>query len=307
MFPEAALAYLGADFGVCGEGEVVFVQLLDALEKRQDPFGLPGVYAAGRGCGGARSFAEDLDALAMPAEDLWSAANPRDPDLWVPVQTRRGCPLDCNYCSTAQIEGRSLRARSPGRVVDHLQRAAEAGFRKFYFVDNTFNLPVSYALELCRGIASRRLEIQWRCILYPQDVPEELVVAMADAGCVEVSLGFESGAEPVLRAMSKQFGPAEVREISARLAARGIRRMGYLLLGGPCETKQTVAESLDFAQSLRLDLLKTTVGVRIYPHTPLAKRAVEEGMVAPEDDLLHPRFYVRPELADWLDAVVPPP
>ncbi len=50
----------------------------------------------------------------------------------------------------------------------------------------------------------------------------------------------------------------------------GIKRIGFLLLGGPSETRDTVEESLEFAESLRLDSLKITVGIRIYPHTPLA-------------------------------------
>ena len=56
------------------------------------------------------------------------------------------------------------------------------------------------------------------------------MTAMAEAGCVEVSLGFESGSKQVLRAMNKQFEPEEVREISDRLVAHGIRRLGFLLL-----------------------------------------------------------------------------
>jgi radical SAM superfamily enzyme YgiQ (UPF0313 family) len=123
---------------------------------------------------------------------------------------------------------------------------------------------------------------------------------MAEAGCVEVSLGFESGCPKVLEAMNKRFGPAEVREISDRLAAHGIRRLGFLLLGGPGETKETVDESLAFARSLNLDMLKISVGIRLYPHTPLAQQAVEEGVVAAEDDLLMPRFYIRPGLEDYI-------
>jgi radical SAM superfamily enzyme YgiQ (UPF0313 family) len=72
--------------------------------------------------------------------------------------------------------------------------------------------------------------------------------------------------------------------------------MGFLLLGGPGETRETVEESLAFADSLRLEALKTTVGIRIYPGTPLARRAVQDGMISPEDDLLQPRFYLTPGL-----------
>jgi radical SAM superfamily enzyme YgiQ (UPF0313 family) len=296
IFPAAALAYLGADFGVCGEGEVVLPALLSRLEQAGDPADLPGIYTAGRTDRPARAFAADLDSLPLPAEDLWPTADPAEPDLWVPVQSRRGCPLECSYCSTPGLEGRTIRARTPALVTEKVARLARAGFRRLYFVDNTFNLPADYALELCRRIAANRLEIGWRCILYPQNVPEELVEAMTAAGCVEVGLGFESGSPAVLRAMNKGFSPEEVREISERLGAHGIRRMGFLLLGGPGETQDTVAESVTFAESLRLDQLRITVGIRIYPDTPLAQTAVREGAVAAEDDLLFPRFYLTPGL-----------
>ena len=64
--------------------------------------------------------------------------------------------------------------------------------------------------------------------------------------------------------------------------------MGFLMLGGPGETKESVLASLAFADSLELDALKISVGIRIYPHTALAEQAVVEGMVAPNDHLLFP-------------------
>ena len=160
-------------------------------------------------------------------------------------------------------------------------------------------------MELCRLISDQRLNVGWRCILYPHHVPEELVAAMADAGCVELSLGFESGSSGVLRALNKRFDPEEVRQISDLLAKYGIRRFGFLLLGGPGETKQSVHESLAFADSLGLEMLKVTVGIRIYPQTPLEKIALEEGVISDADDLLFPRYYLRPELEGWILDMVP--
>ena len=305
MFPDAALAYLGADLGICGEGEVVFPALLKRLQQGQDPSGLPGVHVAGGGCRAGRQFAPDLDRLPLPEDGLWLTVEPPTPDLWVPVQSRRGCALGCTYCSTADIEGRAVRARSPQLVVEHIRQVANAGFEQLFFVDNTFNFPLSYAMELCKRIAAERLNIAWRCILYPHRVPEELVAAMAEAGCVEVSLGFESGSKDVLRGMNKRFDPEEVRRISNLLAEHGIRRLGFLLLGGPGETRKSVKQSLAFADSLHLEMLKVTVGIRIYPRTSLAKIALEEGVISDADDLLLPRFYLRPELEDWIFDAVP--
>ncbi len=300
IFPSAALRYLGADYGVAGDGEVVFPELLECLEEGRDPFGLPGVHVAGRGEPPESSFRE-LASSPLPRDEApWRMADPAVADLWFPVQSRRGCPNDCSYCSTARIQGRRIRCRPPAEVAEHVARLAAAGFRRIYFVDNSFNIPEAHAFELCRAL--RRLEppVTWRCILYPHVVPEELVASMAAAGCVEVSLGFESGSPAVLREMNKRFTPADVRAASDRLAAHGVRRMGFLLLGGPGETRETVEQSLAFASSLTLDALRITVGIRIYPGTPLARRAVEEGIVSRDDDLLRPRFYLAAGLAPWI-------
>ncbi|MBE9530984.1 MAG: hypothetical protein IMF00_06935 [Proteobacteria bacterium] len=88
------------------------------------------------------------------------------------------------------------------------------------------------------------------------------------------------------------------------LAQYGIRRMGFLLLGGPGETKESVEESLAFADSLQLEAVKVTIGIRIYPETDLAKTALREGVITPDDDLLFPRFYLVKGLEDWLRETV---
>ena len=84
----------------------------------------------------------------------------------------------------------------------------------------------------------------------------------------------------------------------------GIGRMGFVLLGGPGETRETVEESLEFADSLELEAVKVTTGIRIYPYTPLAKAAIADGVVSPEDDLLYPRFYLARGLEGWIEEKV---
>ena len=300
LFPREALAYLGADYGVCGDGEVVFPQLLECLEHGEDPGDLPGVYVAGREDRRGLAMAADLDALPAWDESLTGTCDPSADDLWVPVQTRRGCPNDCSYCSTARIQGRTIRSRDPHLTVAAIERLGQAGYRRFYFVDNSFNIPESQALLICRLLRDLRPRVTWRCILYPHRVHEDLVRAMAEAGCSEASLGFESGSRRILREMNKRFSPEEVSEIVHLLAAYGIRRRGFLLLGGPGENRETVEESLAFAHSLPLDELRITVGIRIYPGTPLASRAVADGVIRSEDDLLEPCFYLAPGLEPWI-------
>jgi hypothetical protein len=80
--------------------------------------------------------------------------------------------------------------------------------------------------------------------------------------------------------------------------------MGFLLLGGPGETKETVLESLKFAESLDLESMKVTSGIRIYSNTTLARIAASEGLIQQGDDLLFPVFYMASGLETWLDDTV---
>ena len=299
IFPEGALSFLGADMGIRGEGELAFPTLIERIEQGGDLSGAFGLYLPGQGLQCKRLFTKNLDTLPLPETDLWSLPSQKD-ELWMPVQTRRGCPLACSYCSTGAIEGRVIRRHSPEAIVRWISHWREAGIHQFFFVDNTFNLPPFHAKEICRKIIYYGLNIRWWSILYPKQVDKELVELMARAGCEQVSIGFESGSERILKNMNKRFNLKEVRQISGILSDHSIRRMGFLLLGSPGETRESVEESLLFADSLKLESLKITVGVRIYPHTSLAKRAVDDGVISSHDDLLFPRFYLAKGLEDWL-------
>ena len=80
--------------------------------------------------------------------------------------------------------------------------------------------------------------------------------------------------------------------------------MGFLLLGGPGETRASVEESLTFVDALNMDAVRVTVGIRIYPHTALAETALQEGVLSAGDNLLFPRFYLGRGLEDWLPETV---
>lgn len=304
IYPKAALAASEADIGIEGEGEAVFNMVLERLKNNETLEGLPGVHVKGRGLMAEKVLIREPDAFTLPDPDLLIAARGDAGDLWIPVQTRRGCPMRCSYCSTGAIEGTIIRKRSPKNVLEWIAKLESRGVKKFYFVDNTFNLPPSYAATLCKELARASLKLKWRCILYPYRLDESLVEAMAEAGCFEASVGFESTNEKILRGMNKRFRREDVAETCSLLKRYGIRRMGFLMLGGPGETLESVGESLSFADSLDLELIKITVGIRIYPGTALADQAQKEGVIVPDDDLLTPKFYVTQGLEDEIREAV---
>ncbi len=304
IFPQACLDYLGADMGIQGEGETVFPELLNRLQAGTQTDDLSGVFYKNRSPSAKRTFVKNLDSLLLPDPSLLARSLTGAKNAPVPVQTRRGCPLACSYCSTPIIEGKTVRWRDPERVVSWLERWVEEGFRQFYFVDNTFNLPPSYAMNLCSKIIAADLDISWRCILYPGAIDEKMIELMARAGCHEVSVGFESGSETILHSMNKRYALEEVRRTCNLLHRYKIRSMGFLLLGGPGETSETVEQGFEFADALDIDALKISIGIRIYPGTDLARRAKEEGLISSDNDLLMPRFYLDLTLESWLFETV---
>ena len=306
IFPQSVLDYLGADFGIQGEGEGVFIDLLSFLERKEPVPDLPGLYFPDRRRVGASISTKTLDDYLLPDPDrtLSSHSSFDSKNIWLPFQSRRGCPMRCSYCSTPVIEGTRLRKRSPENVAAALRRQVDAGLTQFFFVDNTFNLPLSYAKSLCDAIIASGLKIRWQAIIYPNFVDEELVLKMMRAGCVQVSLGFESGDEGMLKRMNKHTDPDTIARISSLFKTHGIRRMGFLLLGGPGETRETVERSLSFVRRLDMDIMRITVGIRIYPHTTLAAYARAQGLVSSDDPLLHPRFFLREKLIPWLPETI---
>ena len=306
IFPGQVLDYLGVDTGIQGEGEASFVMLLDRLARGESLSDIPGLHCPGLSIFNAPAAERHIDRFLLPepVRHLFSAGGRAEETVWMPVQTRRGCPLDCLYCSTAAIEGRLIRTRSIDKVIASLEKFVSTGFDHFFFVDNTFNLPPDYAKRLCAGIIAAGLKISWRCILYPWKVDRALVQSMAQAGCVEVSLGFESGSDAILEKMNKRFRTADVQRIVDLLGENNIRRMGFLLLGVPGETQTTIRQSLEFADSLNLEMIKVTIGPRIYPNTALARHAIQTGYLSEVDSLLFPRFYLEKGMEAWIRETV---
>jgi hypothetical protein len=138
IFPQASLDFLEADIGIQGEGERAFLKLIEKLGENKDLSEIPGLFLAGQGPQSETEYIKSLTDLPLPLPDihLSTPSALKGQEIWVPFQTRRGCPLDCSYCSTATIEGRTIRKHDPQRVVDIISKYTEAGLDHFFFVDN---------------------------------------------------------------------------------------------------------------------------------------------------------------------------
>jgi len=213
------------------------------------------------------------------------------------LQTKRGCPFGCTYCTYPQIDGPSLRLRPPASVADELAAmVAEAHVDEAFFVDDIFNQPHDHALGICEEIIARRLRVGWTCFATPVGMTPDLARAMKAAGCRGVEFGADSASPSILRALGKPFPQEDLRAAARACREAGLPAAYYLIFGGPGETAETVAETCDLIDDLQPQAVLAFVGIRIYPNTPLHGIAVSEGVIAEEDDLLLPRFYLSSQM-----------
>jgi radical SAM superfamily enzyme YgiQ (UPF0313 family) len=100
----------------------------------------------------------------------------------------------------------------------------------------------------------------------------------------------------MLRSLGKPFGLEDIRSASRACCEAGLPAAHYLILGGPGETAETMAETLAFFDDLTPRAVLAFLGIRIYPNTPLHGCAISDGVIAEQDDLLLPRFYLSPRI-----------
>jgi radical SAM superfamily enzyme YgiQ (UPF0313 family) len=165
-------------------------------------------------------------------------------------------------------------------------------------VDSVFNTKRDHVASVCEEIIRRDLGMEWCCFLRPAGLDSELMDLMARAGLKHVEFGSDSFCDTTLETYGKHFTFEDIYQASEFARERRIRYAHFLIAGGPGETEATLEEGFRNSQRLRKTVIFPFVGMRLYPETPLYRIAMREGMVAPEESLLEPFFYVAPTLGE---------
>lgn len=299
IMPIQALEYLGLEVGIVGEGERAAVELCRTLEAGGDLSGVRGLCTLN---GGRYSVTppEPIAGLGANPFPSWELFPVSRYDM-VGVQSKRGCSFGCVYCTYPNLEGRAMRLRPPGLVAEEMGMALERHGRKsFYFVDNVFNNPREHAEGICKAISARGLDIEWGCLASPLGLDGRLAGLMSGAGCVSVEIGADSLSDMMLKRLRKSFTADDVRMSVKACKDAGMMHMVFIILGGPGEDRDTLRETFDALDEISPDKVFAVAGIRVYPGTPLAAMAVDEGLISPDDGLLTPAFYVSDRLGEGL-------
>lgn len=308
VMPEELLHYSKVTLAVLGDGEIVFPELLKAISNGEDLNRISGIATLENNIFKkiSRSPSQLLDNYYVPDYYRWLNVKAYLSSLsTVPVQSKRGCPYQCIYCTYPMGEGRNYRLCEPESVVDAIKRSASSGLRDFEFVDNVFNSPYNHAMAICESLSRARLNIRIQSLeLNPLFIDDELLSAMEHAGFVGIGVTVESASGNVLNGLRKGFTVEHVYRTAQVIRRHKLPCLWIFMFGGPGETKETVQETFNFAEKYIRpnDVAFFNVGIRIYPGTELEKLAREQGMLTlPQEEMLKPVFYISPTLdIEWL-------
>jgi radical SAM superfamily enzyme YgiQ (UPF0313 family) len=296
------LAAVGADYGVAAEGEEVLPRLIACLEAGGDPLLLPGVVVPGQS---AFIPPLPLDTVGTPDRTLFDVARYCREGGMANLQTKRGCPFGCIYCTYPLLEGRCLRLRPIAEIIAEIRTLVDGyGVSYLYFVDDIFNYPPDFAEELCLAMCAARLPINWSAFINPDFITPRLLQTMQEAGCDAVEYGSDSGSDLMLKTLGKSFTVDSIRQSSRLCHEAGMDFAHYILLGGPGETRETVLETFALMDEVEPTAVIAMTGIRIYPGTAMERCAVRDGVIRAGDSLLEPVFYVAPELRETLCDLV---
>ncbi len=286
IMPEAIARYIGVDHAVIGEGEQAVPDLVaDLAAGRQLPLiierrpPLPG------------------DQFASPVYvDEMVQYYQRESDV-INMQTKRGCPYQCSYCSYPHLEGRQFRVRDPRQVVAELkQLKKDHGADSVFFTDSVFNDPQGHYLELIEEMLRSDVQVRWSAFFRPQHLDRAKLALMKRAGLYALELGTDAASDKTLRGINKNLEFEEVFAVNEACLAERLPAAHYVIFGGPGEDDASLEEGLRNMEQLGPSVVFAFSGIRIFPDSPLHPQAIAEGIIGADTSLLKPVYYFSREI-----------
>jgi anaerobic magnesium-protoporphyrin IX monomethyl ester cyclase len=272
----------GLDIVAMAEGEEMIIELCDAVAGKRPMDTVKGlVWRDGDmlNNNGPREGWLDVNTLPIPARHLTPLARYRGIRTPISMTTSRGCPFQCIFCTGRKLVGPSIRWRNAESVVDEMEHIASLGFHQVNLADDLFTARKPHAYAVCDEIIKRGVKLTWTSFANVNTVDVPLLTRMREAGCVTVSFGLESGNQEILRTVKKGTKiPNILKAVDACMEA-GVHPHGSFIVGLPGETKETLRETIAFANTLREMGAQTGFHMLApFPGTPVYDEAEKFGI-----------------------------
>ena len=283
IYPNETIKYPYIDSLTIGEGEIIFTELVKALSSHIPLSTVKGiVYKEGDNIiiTEPRELIKDLDSLPHPARRLtdykkYTSVLAKDAVITT-MMTSRGCPYHCIYCHRPHL-GKEFRARSAENVVDEMIMCVNLGINGFVLFDDTFTVDKKRVFDVCNNIIKKGLKIRWSIRARANHVDYEMLKKLKQAGCLWIQYGIEAGTEEILHNLRKGITIDEAMQAIRLSKQAGLITMADFMIGSPCETKENILKTIEFAVNLDPDYAQFTITTP-YPATELYELAIKQGL-----------------------------
>jgi hopanoid biosynthesis associated radical SAM protein HpnJ len=195
---------------------------------------------------------------------------------YLSLYTGRGCKSRCTFCLWPQtVGGHRYRTRSVGHVVEEIAWAQKAFplVKEFFFDDDTFTDDLPRAEAIAKEL--RKLGVTWSCNA-KANVPRETLKVLREGGLRLLLVGYESGNQKILHNIKKGMRTDVARKFTKDCRELGITIHGTFIMGLPGETKETIEETIRFANEINPHTIQVSLAAP-YPGTALFDQAVKNG------------------------------
>jgi len=268
FLPEETLKRDEVDFIIIREPEQIIYNLMIAL---LNDYALEDVKGIGFKKGSELIFTEpqelqyNMEALPYINLKLFpKKANYFNPIIkrwpYITMETSRGCPFKCLFCTSPVFYGNKVRFQRAERVVDEMEYYVKNGFREIYFRDETFTFSKERTIKISKLIIDRGLDVSWICNSRVDTIDEETMVLMKKAGCHTIKFGVETGNQELLDSVNKGITIEQTERVFKATNKLGIWSHAHMMLGLPGETDKTIHKTYKFIRKIR----PTTITYSVY-------------------------------------------
>lgn len=246
---------IGADFYVnSAQGEAALVNIIHALKNNTSPGGIKNIYYKnGGGYSGTPVSIED-NRLSENMVD-WGLFSDRI-GKYLNLRTAISCPFCCSFCGFPQHAGKYQTAgvEDVERELDTLRKTGPG--KVLHFIDDTFNVPQKRFREILEMMIKKNYGFKWYSHYRCQFADRDTIALMKESGCEGVFLGIESGNDHILQNMKKAADVEKYANGIALLKEAAILTYGSFIIGFPGETRETVADTLQFIKDSAFDFYR---------------------------------------------------